>query len=297
MDPSALNWVAFGFAAALASTAVPLVQEHHKADGFGIAVWAKVTVVALSLPFVLMSGVPDNFAFYVAIIISSLLWCVSDVVYFRAVPEAGAGVISRLLPISVIFAFPLWFVFDPDLLTDYLTRPWQLGMLCAILGLATFFAMQMKKCPVSLKALRLIWFVIFAAMVGPLIDKLTLGYAPAKQAPVAFMCIQGAFMILFWGIFALLRKPVTPAIFFAPVTVKAGLMIGAAAALVIYFNMQALALCDHPALLSVVLKTDALWILLYYKAAGRKDDSNVWAGLGIVACAILLVLVKSFVVF
>jgi hypothetical protein len=39
--------------------------------------------------------------------------------------------------------------------------------------------------------------------------------------------------------------------------------------------------------------TDALWILLFYRAIGKKDDSKIWAGLGIVGCAAALALVKS----
>ncbi len=288
-----LFWILLGFAAALASTAIPLIQEHHKADGYSVAVWIKIVVVLSSFPFVLATGFPTDPHFYQVIPVTALLWAISDVVYFRSIPLVGAGVIARTLPLAAIISFPIWFLFDPALLDKYLSRPFQFAAICLILIGATYFAMQMKKCAVSLKALRLVWFVLFAATVGPLIDKITLGYAPAKQAPFAFMFIQGLWMLGFWGVFALIKKPIPMATFLSPPTIKTGVLIGIAGSCVLVLKMEALRLCEHPALLSTILMTDALWILLFYRAIGRKDNSNIWAGLGIVGCAIALVLVKS----
>jgi hypothetical protein len=56
---------------------------------------------------------------------------------------------------------------------------------------------------------------------------------------------------------------------------------------------MALQTAEHPAYLSVILFTDALWIVLIHRVTGRRDSSNIWAGLGIVACAVALIVVKS----
>ena len=76
-----------------------------------------------------------------------------------------------------------------------------------MLLLATLFAVLVKRDPVSWAGVRLVWFVIFAACVGPIIEKLSLGYAPARQAPYAFMFCQGSMMIAFWAIYYALKKP------------------------------------------------------------------------------------------
>lgn len=100
-------------------------------------------------------------------------------------------------------------------------------------------------------------------------------------------------MLMMWSVFALIKKPVTRQIFFAKESVKGGIAIGIVATIKLGLKFQALIYCDHPALLSVILFTDALWIILYYKLTGREDHSKIWAGLGLVGCAAALVLVKS----
>jgi hypothetical protein len=286
-------WIILGFAAAIVSTIVPLTQDTRKVNGFAFAVWVKITVVALNFPLVMMAGWPDDSAFYTVTAITSLLWAISDVVYFSSINKVGAGVVSRTLPIAGIISFPIWFLFDPALLDKYLQSPIQSASICIILLGSAFFALQIKKCPVSLQGLRLVWFVLFAAIIGPLIEKLALGHAAAKEAPVAFACVQGGFMILFWGLYAAFKKPISGAEFISPATFKPAMVAGVGSFVFLYLRFEALRLCEHPALLTIILMTDALWILLFYRAIGKKDDSKIWAGLGIVGCAAALALVKS----
>lgn len=286
-------WAILGLSAALLSTAIPLIQERMKADGFAVAVWVKVAVVAISCPFVFSFGFPEEARFYLTTAATAALWCISDVIYFRAVPRAGAGVVSRLMPSAVLISFVLWFFVDPALLDKYLTHPAHAVGICFIMLMATYFATRLRHDPLSWKGVRLVWFVIFAACVGPLLEKLTLGYAPGRQAPFAFMFIQGSMMLALWSLYFLIRRPLSRAALMSRGSVTTGLSIGVVAAAVMYLKTVALIGVDQPAFLSVLLFTDALWILLIYRLTGRRDDSNIWAGLGIVGCAAALILVKA----
>jgi hypothetical protein len=51
---------------------------------------------------------------------------------------------------------------------------------------------------------------------------------------------------------------------------------------------------EHPAYLSVLLLADSMTILLVHKCMGRRDSSDLFAGFGVVACAVALVVIKSF---
>lgn len=286
-------WAVLGLAAAFLSTAIPLIQERMKADGFAVAFWVKVAVVVLTCPFAFYFGFPEDPKFYGVMAITAVLWCISDVIYFRAVPVAGAGVITRVLPSAVIISFVMWFFVDPSLLQKYLDHPGPSLAIVAIILLATLFATLIHKDPVSWQGLRLVWFVIFAACVGPVIEKLSLGYAPGKQAPYAFMFCQSLIMLGFWSVYYFVRKPLPVAVLFSKNSLQTGLAIGVVATLVLSLKTIALVSVEQPAFLSVLLFTDALWVLLIYRLTGREDKSNVWAGLGIVACAITLILVKS----
>ena len=288
-------WAILGLSAAFLSTAIPLIQERMRADGFAVAVWVKVAAVVLSFPFVVYYGLPDDPKFYGTLACTALLWCVSDVIYFRSVPLAGAGVISRLLPSAVIITFVLWFFVDVALIDKYLENPVPSVAIVAIICLATIFAMMIRKDPVSWRGVRLVWFVIFAACVGPVIEKLSLGYAPVRAAPFAFMFCQGLFMLGFWWIYFIIRKPLPFQTLISKRSISTGASIGAVATGVLYLKTAALIHVEQPAFLSVLLFTDALWILLIYRLTGRRDTSNIWAGLGIVGCAVALILVKTLV--
>lgn len=287
-------WVVLGLLAAFANTGSPLVQERMKGDPFSVAVWIKIGTVALTFPFVLFFGLPDNPNFYIFAAISGLIWSVSDVIYFRAVSAVGAGVVSRLLPSAVLLSFIGWFAFDPALLDKYLANPVQGGAAFAVICAASFFAMNLKSCPLSANGFRLIWFVILAAAIGPLVEKISMGDTPKAQTPFAFVFIQAAIMLGFWAIYSLIKRPVTRSVFLLPSSCKTGLIISVFTTTALCLRFAALQYVEHPAFLSVLLFTDALWIILYYRLTGREDRSKVWAGLGIVGCAMLLVLVKSF---
>ena len=133
-----------------------------------------------------------------------------------------------------------------------------------------------------------------AAAIGPVIDKLSLGTSPSAQAPFAFLFCQAAMMLGFWAVFGIIKQPISRAVFLTRSSWHAGGLIGCFATMKLGLKFIALQYCEHPAFLSVILFTDALWIILYYRITGRKDDSKIWAGLGIVACAAALMVVKSF---
>lgn len=275
------------------SIGIPLVQEKMKAEPIAVAVWNKIGVAAFMVLPVIYLGFPDNPRFYIFAAISSLIWAVSDVIYFKTVTETGAGVVSRLIPSAVILSFLGWFAYDPSLLFKYLENPVQGGLLFAIVIAATIFAMNLKSCPLSWQGFKLIWFVILAAAIAPLVEKVSLGGTPKPQMPFAFIFVQALMMLGFWGLFAWIKRPISRAILFEKTSWQAGLLISIFSTLALVARFTALQYVEHPALLSVLLFTDALWILAYYRLTGRKDDSKIWAGLGIVGCAAALVLVKS----
>lgn len=289
-----LIWITLGIVAAIVSSGIPLVQEKHKGNPFAVAIWVKIGVALLTLPFVLYFGLPDNPRFYIFAGLSAAIWSISDVIYYRSVSEVGAGIVSRVLPSAAILSFLVWFMINPDQLQKYLDNPIQGGLIFLIIIVASLLAMLMKKCPVSWRGLQLVWFVLMAAAIGPLVEKISMGDTPKMQTPFAMTFIQAVMMLGFWAVFALIKRPISLTTFTLPTSWKTGLMISTFMTVVLCARFTALQYVENPAFLSVILFTDSLWILLYYRLIGRKDDSKIWVGLGIVGCAAALVLVKSF---
>lgn len=287
-------WAVLGLAAAFLSTFVPLVQERFKAEPFIIVIWMKLCVIATAIPFMLTESFPTAPLFYLATFISAALWAVSDILYFRAIPKVGAGVVTRIVPATVIITFIVWVIIDAPTRVKYLDDPVQASLIAFIVLLSAFFAFRMTKCPVSWQGVRLLWFVLFATAIGPILDKLSIGAGETKSSPFAFMIIQALMMISLWLVYNLKAKIFNMRSFFEKNACTAGLAIGSVAGIIMILRTQALGLVENPAYLTVLLFTDALWVLLIYKIIGRKEESDIIAGLGIVFCALALILIKSF---
>lgn len=286
-------WVLFAMGAALGSALMPLAQERFKVHSYVLACWIKVVTVVLALPFVLLWGLPDNPNFYLLIAATAVIYSISDVIYFRVAADVGAGVLTRLLPAAVIGTFFLWFLVDPALLATYAAQPLiSAGIVVAVLA-AAFFAMQLKKCAVSWRAVRMLWPVLIAAAIGPLFAKPALGMAPQAQAVAAYMLIQSAMMLCCWAAYGAVRRPVPMATFFSVNALRTGALIGALSTVCVVCKCYAFIYADHPAYPTILIFTDSVWVLLFYKLLGRPNDANVWAGMGIVGAATALVFFKA----
>lgn len=287
------QWALFAFAASLIITAIPLLQEKMKANGFSVAFIIKIVTVLTMLPFVIRFGLPDSPAFYAFVFSTAVLYSISDVVYYRSVPEVGAGVVTRLLPASVIITFLAWFLFEPSLFEKYLSKPLESSLIAGIILASAYFATRLKKCPISWNGVKKIAFVIFAASLGPILQKLTLEQGITGQAVYGYVFIQALMMLSCWCVYYAIKRPVPLSVLFAPLSLKTGAMIGLFSASSLVLKSFAYLTVEHPAFIPIILFTDSIWVLLIYRLMGRKDDSDIWAGLGIVACAAGLVLVKS----
>ena len=105
---------------------------------------------------------------------------------------------------------------------------------------------------------------------------------------------MGLIMSLFLIGYYRIKKPVSADVLFARHNIKTGMLMGSVMATVLVCRIKAVELVDNPGFVSLVFFTDALWVILVYKLIGRREDSNIRAGLGIVASAALLVIIKSF---
>ena len=281
--------------AAALSALMMLMQEKFRVDGFALAFWCKVSCVLVTLPFIMIHGLPGNPLFYVFLGAGAVMYAISDVVFFRAIPQVGAGMVSRILPAAVILSFLLWFAVKPDLIAKYAAAPVQSLLIFMVLCLSSWFAMNLRKCQVSMQAIRVIWFVIFAATIGPLIAKSVTLQADIGQGPYAYVFVEALMMMALWAVFFYVRKPIPAAVMFSRHSCVCGLMIGCVMAAMVLLNVLAFYFVDNPAYIPAIKFLDSFLILMVYAATGRKNDGNVWAGLGIVACAAMLIVLKAWI--
>jgi hypothetical protein len=286
-------WALFGTLSACLSALMMLGQEKFRLSGFVMAFWCKIACIIFMAGPVLYFGLPGKWEFYALVFGNAILWAVSDVIFFNAIPKVGAGVVSRVLPLSVIATFFLWFAFDPALIDTYLETPWRSGAVVLCLFASVYFAMRMRRCPISWQALRLLWFVLFAAILGPIFFKLISRYVEFDQGPFAFVFCEAVVMVALWSLWQAWKRPVPYAELFSKYSMRAGIAVGGVMSLMVASNFAAIMHVDNPGLLPAVKFTDTIIILLIYKLMGRREEADVLGGIGIVACAGAIILLKA----
>lgn len=285
-------WVVLGLIVAAMNATQYLVQERFKVNGFAVAVWCKVACVIVTLPVVVVSGVPDDPVFYALALFQSAMFAIADVNLFRSIAVVGSGAISRLMPLSLMGSFLLWFAVEPSLIDKYMATPWiSAGILAAIAG-TMFFAMRLRRCEVSLRAAKMIWFNIVASTIGTVVAMMIVQRV-GQEYVFAYIFISALMMLSFWAAYVAARRPFPVRDLVARHTVKGGLSVGTAQAVMLVVALTAYFYVDNPAYISALSLTRVLMIIAVHRFWGVDDQSNVRAGLGILACAVALVLLKE----
>jgi hypothetical protein len=287
------SWAFFGLCTAVLSAATMLMQEKFKINGFALAFWNKIACVIALTPFIVYYGFPHEIMFYVLMGLSAVMYAVSDVVFYRTIPSSGAGTVSRIMPVSVIFSFLLWFAVEPASFNNYLQRPVIAGLIFLVLCLWVYFATHLRKCAVSMQTARKVWFVVLAAIIGTALAKEITNATNIEQGMYGYTFVQALMMVIVWTFFFYARKPVTSSVIFSRQALRYGLLIGFVNTLSNVLGVIGIYRVDNPAYISAVGFLNAVFILLAYAVMGRKNDGNVIAGIGMVACAAVLIILKA----
>jgi hypothetical protein len=162
-----------------------------------------------------------------------------------------------------------------------------------ILGLLVIFMIQLRKCDVTGKAIKALWFVLVANVIGSVTTKYITLQAGVDRGVYTYVFIEALIMMTVWGVYYFYKKPVPIKEMFGRRSVLAGLLIGVIAASAITSNLYAVYHIDNPAYVSAVRYLDAPIILLVSRVLGKPVQGRIWAGLGVVGCAACLIILKS----
>ena len=267
---------------------------HQKLGGANTAsaVWMKIYGVLIAAPALYAYGLPDQPMFYILTGVAAIIWCVNDLIYFNAVKNHGASLLSRLSPLGIILGFIAWFFVKPELLALYLQDKPRFIAICAIILLSVISAIALKSCPFSRSALKSIWFVIVGATIGILLVKSAVDHAPAEQGVFGYVGFEAGIMLAFYTVyFSFFRRGAFGGVF-SRTGLKTGGIVGGLLVLGVITRIYAQKNVDHPAFVSLVSMLDVVWLLILTRISGWKDDSNKIAGFGIVLAALALAVLK-----
>ncbi|MDP2205742.1 MAG: hypothetical protein Q8K65_05490 [Alphaproteobacteria bacterium] len=305
------GWAWFSLISAVFSAGFYLVNQYWRMPGDLLVFTMRIMIVALMTPFVHTLDWPDNPLFYAVVAITVAVGTSSDVRTFNASARFGAGMVSRLMPVTVLVAFFLWFAVRPALLFEYLARPWlTLGVLLSLAS-CVYFAMRLNRCEVSRSAMVFMAPALAGYTITTVLNKYAMdfgaGAADFSGVVLGYMYVQSLIALVMVGPYILWqrRRRFSPLVQTLPVVapppslqLRPLLAASFAAALVwlahMVFKNYAMAYAENPSYQAAIGLTAPVMIALVYRSVGHREETDVRAGMGIVAAALLLVIVTAF---
>lgn len=267
---------------------------HQRLGGTNVAtaVWMKIFAVMVAVPVLIQVGLPQEPMFYVMTAGAAAIWCFNDLVYFEAVKKHGAALLSRLSPLGIILGFIAWFFVHPELLAQYLADKPRFAGICATLLLAAVCAAFVKRCQFSSDALKTIWPIILAAVVGIILLKSAVDYAPTEQGVFGYVGFEASMMLIFYALYFSVRRRGAAREIFSKSGLKTGGLVGLCLMTGVVLRTYAWQSVSHPAFVTAICMLDVIWLIILTRLSGWKDESNKIAGLGIVLAALALAFLK-----
>ena len=267
---------------------------HQRLGGSNVATaaWMKIFAVMIAIPVLIEVGLPGNPMFYLFTALASIIWCFNDLIYFEAVKNHGAALLSRLGPLGIILGFVAWFFVHPELLQKYTADMPRFAGICAALTLTVISAAFLKRCQFSSSALKTIWPIIVAAAIGILLLKSAVDYAPENQGVFGYVGFEAGMMLIFYSVYFSIKRRGAFQEIFSKQGLKTGAFVGLLLVGAVILRTYAHKNVDHPAFVSAIGMLDVIWLIILTHLSGWKDGSNKIAGLGIVLAALMIALLK-----
>ncbi len=288
-----MTWFIFSLIATICTAGVRLINQYSKVSGFDLTVANKSILVVLSLPFIFAYGLPEDPLFYCFVLATVPLCLYQDARIFDIAAKYGGGVLTRVTPLHVPIVFVFWMMLSPALFLEYLQTPAVFAVMLACISGCVFFSVRMQNCEVNAAALRDIFPVLFLTAATIILNKLAMDYSPLHAGVYAYIFVQAVCMSgVGLGWIVLKQKRALKSLY-APALMKASLFVAFAILLHLITKNYAFSLVEDPTLPSVILLTAPFFILVFYKLTGHKEKADIWPGIGVVLCVLLLTAVTT----
>lgn len=155
-----------------------LLNEYFKLDGLKLTFWRGLIPTLALTPVIFTITPPSSPIFYLATAISSTLAVYIDTRVFNTAAQFGAGVMSRLKPVSIWLIFIFWLSINPSQIIELITD-WHKSIVILIaLSIMVVAAMSLKSCRISRAAFI---YLLPALLLGVLINisnKVAMSHSP-----------------------------------------------------------------------------------------------------------------------
>jgi hypothetical protein len=272
------------------------VNQQFKLPAHILAVWRGFGVGVLMLPFVFSVAPPQTWKFYILAVLCGFCAGYYDNRAFLGSAKFGGGVISRLRSLSVIFASIFWWMVKPEEFLQLIQKPLILsGVIACLLGcvIAMFL---IRKAKVDKEAFWFFFPSIIVAALSVIFAKFAIVEAELSRTIPYYIFIVS----LVSGLMNLLihcknkKCDFSEDKMFSKKSMIGGLVVVMFMIIMMFFRNYSLAYVPNPAYVSVIGYSSVIWIILFNKFKGVKDETNVFGGMLFVVSAVSLILLSMF---
>lgn len=294
-------WVWFALLTMAAQTGMAMINEYFKVRALHMLWWMRLIAIIALLPFMHFYAPPADPWFYIYVALGAVIFCWFDLVYFGLTAKSGAGVVTRIGPLVVAGTFVLWTVITPSLVAGYIESPLRTAGIVVALAGSVFFSIRMRDCPVSWDALKIMAPYLALASVGMCLGKLAMQHAAPPEGVFYYTLLQS---VIVWVLY--MGMTIAPAswkfvphlelqssfrdrrVFYAGLCAAVGWIVATPS------KWYAISIVENPAYVSTISLCEPFAVLLIYRLLQRREEARIRDGIGIVACAIALVVFTQF---
>lgn len=295
-----LSWVPLGIGLSLCAALMPLISEHFKVSTAGMLLWMRSFGLLFFTPVLFLFPLPVDPVFYLMVGLTTPLAVYNDIVFMNSAAKSGAGITTRVAPLSIVITFILWLMVAPQLFVEYLSKPVVFAGIAAAVGGALYFSLRLRKCQLSFDALKFMARVIFISALFPITGKIAMNHVPAECGAYYYAFFQCVIAVPLY--FALHKVPYLTRkvlqtnekpVILTKQLLKVGFLMSIVWSMAMIFKYFGYSMVPNPVYIDIFALTSPLWVLIIYRLFKRPDHTDVYSSLGVVGCAMLLVVMTN----
>jgi hypothetical protein len=287
-----MSWIVLSLVLSLSAAVVAEANRYFKMDGVRLSFWRTTVGASLLLPTVFIIDWPAPSLYYAGAMLAGVVMAVSTTIRMNLSSKKMGRVATLFMPVEAVVGFMLWFMVDAVFRTQMLNAPGKFAVILVCFALFTVSLAMMRRHDASWAAFITVAPLGVMHALNGIFGKYLLmeNVAQAATAVILYVFIVQASAAVCSGCFLTTqitrRKPLCP-----PGMMRAAAVYGIAGLVGVLSFFAAVKAAPNPGYVVALAMLAPVWIMLWHKLRGMRDEGNPAAGLVMIFAAVLLVLV------
>lgn len=271
-------WWLFALAQPIGFAGVSILSQYFQHPGTSMAMMRSAFVVICMLPILPFVALPTANEFFIAAAVAACLAFVADSIMMSSFAKYGAGVTSRLLPLSPLVSFVIWAVMNPNIFSQMSENPLvATGLIISICTCVGAIGL-LSKCEVSKSAFFYLLPVIAIYGVMDIANKISQDNSGFWNGIIWYTFILACMSVII-GIGVNLKGKTLKSTITNKSIILAGFLVSIAYIIAMIGRNISMVYTPNPAYTSIIAGATPLLIVVYHKIFKIEDKANVKAGL------------------